>query len=327
MSNLISNKNIIIYVSSRNNYDMLSGEVLKNINTEGFEFINVDDKSSPEEIEKGKKICQENDIVFLENESRGVQMATHTLVKFIKENRPDCKWVFCFQHDCYPLTENFFNRISKLIEDGKLDECGTLGFNRIDMGKHTQDSFSRWKSGESPLGFLGLAHLSIFDTSNRWLMPSRNRWLLDNKEWRKPFSIEITAWTAIGINVDLWWDYIEPTDEYHFHLWAPDISMQFLYHNFHNLVLPNLYIMNRQELKEKYGIDANSARSSQDGNEYHFGHYKPSHIAWKERWGWEYEIPSTIYKIRESYEGTLIEEFIGHDTYSGPLKTFDLGEY
>ena len=36
--------NIIIYVSSRNNYDMLSGEVLKNINTEGFEFINVDDK-------------------------------------------------------------------------------------------------------------------------------------------------------------------------------------------------------------------------------------------------------------------------------------------
>ena len=64
--------NIIIYVSSRNNYDMLSGEVLKNINTEGFEFINVDDKSSPEEIEKGKKICQENDIVFLENESRDI---------------------------------------------------------------------------------------------------------------------------------------------------------------------------------------------------------------------------------------------------------------
>jgi hypothetical protein len=327
MSNLISNKNIIIYVSSRNNYNMLSGEVLKNINTEGFEFINVDDKSSPEEIEKGKKICQENDIVFLENESRGVQMATHTLIKFIKENRPECKWVFCFQHDCYPITENFFGRISKLIDEGKLDECGTLGCNRIDMGKHTQDSFRRWESGESPLGFLGLAHLSIFDTSNRWLMPSRNRWLLDNKEWRKPFSIEITAWTAIGINVDLWWDYIEPTDEYHFHLWAPDISIQFLYHNFHNLVLPNLYIMNRQELKEKYGIDANSARSSQDGNEYHFGHYKPSHTAWKERWGWEYELPSTISKIKASYEGTLIEEFIGHDTRSGPFKTFDLGEY
>ena len=43
--------NIIIYVSSRNNYDMLSGEVLKNINTEGFEFINVDDKSSDNSAE------------------------------------------------------------------------------------------------------------------------------------------------------------------------------------------------------------------------------------------------------------------------------------
>ena len=57
--------NIIIYVSSRNNYDMLSGEVFKNIDTEGFEFINVDDKSSTEEIEKGKQMCEENDIVFL----------------------------------------------------------------------------------------------------------------------------------------------------------------------------------------------------------------------------------------------------------------------
>ena len=81
----MNKNNIIIYVSSRNNYDMLSGEVLKNIDTEGFEFINVDDKSSPEEIEKGKQICQENDIVFLENESRGVQMATNTLINFIKE--------------------------------------------------------------------------------------------------------------------------------------------------------------------------------------------------------------------------------------------------
>ena len=39
---------------------MLSGEVFKNIDTEGFEFINVDDKSSTEEIEKGKQMCEEN---------------------------------------------------------------------------------------------------------------------------------------------------------------------------------------------------------------------------------------------------------------------------
>ena len=318
--------NIIIYVSSRNNYDMLSGEVLKNINTEGFEFINVDDKSSPEEIEKGKRICQENGIVFLENELRGVQYATNTLIRYIKKNRPECKWIVCFQHDCYPITENFFSRFSKLVETRKLDEFGTIGFNRIDMGKHTPGAYQEWIDGKEPLGHLGLAHLSILNTSKRWLQPNRNPWLNNNDDWRKPHSVEITAWTAIGINVDLWLEWIEPTDEYHFHIWAPDVSIQFLYHNFHNVVLPDLYIMNRQELKEKYNISVNSTQSAAEGNDFHFGN--PNNFKfWKERWGWDYEKPKTIPNIRQAYEGTLIEEFISHDTRSGPLKTFDLGEY
>ena len=85
--------------------------------------------------------------------------------------------------------------------------------------------------------------------------------------------------------------------------------------------------MNKQELKKKYGINANSGWGSKDGNEYHFGHYYPAHEAWKRRWGWEYDSPPTIPLVKERYKGTLIEEFISHDTRSGPLKTFDLGEY
>ena len=108
---------IIIYVSSRNNYDMLEGEVLKNINREGVEFINVDDKSCDAEIAKGKAICKKHDIVFLENKSRGVQMATQTLIDFINENRPNCKWIICFQHDHYPLSKDFFQSINKKIAD------------------------------------------------------------------------------------------------------------------------------------------------------------------------------------------------------------------
>ena len=38
-------ENIIVYVSSRNNYDMVEGAVLKNIKLDGYEFINVDDGS------------------------------------------------------------------------------------------------------------------------------------------------------------------------------------------------------------------------------------------------------------------------------------------
>ena len=46
----INKKNLIVYVSSRNNYDMLDGEVLKNIDFEGFELINIDDCSIESEI-------------------------------------------------------------------------------------------------------------------------------------------------------------------------------------------------------------------------------------------------------------------------------------
>ena len=320
--------NLIIYVSSRNNYDMLDGEVFKNINTEGFEFINVDDNSSTEEIKKGKQICKENDIVFLENKSRGVQMATQTLIDFINKNRPNCKWIICFQHDCYPITKNFFNRISKLITDDKLDKFGTLGFNRIDMGKHTPGAHDKWVGGEKPLGFLGLAHLSVQSESGRWLQPNRNEWVLKNKDWKKPFSVEINAWTSFGVNVKNWNTCIEPTDEYHFHLWAPDVSIQFLYHNYHNLVLPDLYLMNKQELKAKYSIDVNSAHSAQKGNEYHFGHYEPSHDAWKQRWGWDYKKPwSKFESVKQNYKDTLIHDFYYHDISKGPFKNYDLGEY
>ena len=213
-----------------------------------------------------------------------------------------------------------------MVEDGKLDKFGTVGFNRIDMGKHTPGSYQEWVDGKEPIGHLGLAHLSVLDTTTRWIQPNRNSWLYDNDVWRKPHSIEITAWTAFALSVDNWVKFIEPTDEYHFHLWAPDVSMQFLYHNCHNLVLPKLYLMNKQELKEKYDISVNSTKSAAEGNDFHFGN--PNNFKlWRKRWGWEYEVPQTIPDVRQSYEGTLIEEFISHDISSGPLKTFDLGEY
>ena len=120
---------------------------------------------------------------------------------------------------------------------------------------------------------------------------------------------------------------VEPTNEYHFHLWAPDISIQFLYHNYHNLVLPDLYLMNRQELKSKYSIDVNSAHSAQKGNEYHFGEYSNFKV-WKDRWGWDYRTPwTTLENITEHYKETLIYDFINHKSVEGPIKTYDLGEY
>jgi len=316
--------NLIIYVSSRNNYDMLEGEVLKNINREGFEFINVDDQSSEEEIKKGKSICEKYGIVFLENKSRGVQMATQTLIDFINENRPNCKWIFCFQHDNYPISLNFFSKISDLISKNKLKDFGILGFNNLDHGSYTGNSLNEFKVGNSPLGLIGMAHLSIHQREARWLCPSKQENLLKNPLWQKPFIVEFPMWASVGINVGLWNKYIIPTTEYQFHLWLPDIAMQFNYKNYPCLILPDLYCLNHQSLKTKYGINANSARGSRDGNEYHFGKYS-NFNAWSSRWGWHYEnIVEDFEQIKENYTGTLIRDFYDHDITKGPFKSITL---
>jgi hypothetical protein len=315
--------NLIIYVSSRNNYDMLEGEVLKNINLDGFELINVDDNSSEEEKEKGKRICKARNIIFLENKDRGVQMATQTLIDFINENRPNCKWIICFQHDIYPISIDFFKTLSNHINNEKLNDFGLVGFNVLDNGDYTNDALDRFNNGEQPLGMIGMAHLSIRSNSGRWLCPKQQDALINSGHWNQPFISEFPMWAAIGINVTLWNKHIQPTNEYHFHLWLPDIAMQFNYLNFPCLTIPSLYCLNNQFLKEKYNINANSATGAKSGDEYHFGKYS-NFDAWRSRWGWDYENTNTFDNIKQNYENTLIGEYYKHDIQTGPLRKYEL---
>lgn len=318
--------NLIIYVSSHNNYDMLEGEVLKNINFEGFEFINVDDASSPLEIQKGKKICDQYGIKYLQNKGRGVQMATQTLVDFINSDRPDCKYILCFQHDVVPISKNFFKTISEYITEKKLEGFGGIGFNVIDKGKYTGNSYNLFENGEKPLGMIGLAHLSVADKSRRWMSPKHNPQSLNSNpdKWSNPFIIEFPAWMCVGINVEIWNKHVTPTEDYHFHLWFPDVAMQLNQSNNPLLVIPSLYCLNQQEVKAKYGINTNSAHGAKDGENYHFGEYS-NFDAWKKRWGWDYEnAKNTFSEISDKYEGTLLYEYFKHNNKKGPLKNYEL---
>lgn len=317
--------NLIICVSSFNNYDMVEKEVLKNIDTEGFEFINIDDKSSNEEIVKGRKICEDNDIVFLENKSKGVQYAVDTLVDFIEAFRPNCKWIVIFQHDNYPLTPDFFTRLSKLIDKGVPEEISCFGFNNLDEGEYTDNSFKKWKEGQKPIGLVGKLHLSVRHNGNRWAAPGRNSVIREHSEnFTKPFSIEIPLEASMAIRVDNWKKFVTPTTDYEFHLWYPDVMMQFLSQNTHCVILPELYCMNNQYLKPKYGIAKSSAGGAIGGDLYHFGEYGPHLRNFEKRWGWDYENTS-VFPL-EKYKGTLLEKFYTYDfnTEKKPLFTFDL---
>ena len=75
--------------------------------------------------------------------------------------------------------------------------------------------------------------------------------------------------------------------------------------------------MNKQELKENYGIDgAQTSSFKKRGNDYHFGKWDTTHKVWESRWGWDYDTPS-IPKVKDSYKGTLIEQFLNHDVGKG----------
>lgn len=322
-------EDIIIYVSSRNNYDMLENEVLKNIDTEGFEFINVDDNSCEEEIYKGESICAKNNIVFLKNKDRGVQWATQTLIDFINEHRPNCRWIVCFQHDIYPKSPFFFEELSATLKSNNelAETAGILGFNVLDSGDYTLNANELYEQGIYPFGMIGMAHLSVADRRKRWICPTQNLELLAQhiNKFSKPFYIEFPMWAAVGISVDKWNNYITPTNQYHFHLWLPDVAMQFNSQNIPSIIIPHLYCYNDQSLKEKYNINKNSAQGAMQGNEHHFGEYS-NFKAWQERWGWHYEDTQGTFTVetQERHKDNLIGAYFNHDMNTGPLKSFTI---
>lgn len=323
---MMNKDNIIIWVSSHNNYEMLRDEVLS-LDFERFEFVNVDDRSTEKQKSLGKRICNDARIVYLQNENSGVQWACETLIKWIAANRPNCKWVICMQHDWQPLpNQNFFQRVSNLIETGKLDEFGLIGFNVLDNGKYTNDSLQKYYAGETPLGMMGLAHLGIDNESGRWLSPHHNPMANRSPDnFNKPFIIEMPMWAGVGICIDKWNKCVLPDDKYEFHLWLPDVAMSMNMHNYPCLILPNLYAINQQEKKEKYDIP----QKSTSGNEHFFGNYGNHLKRFKQKWGWDYKTArSSFGEIAERYSGTLLYEYWKHGMDNDtPLKTFDLGKY
>ena len=47
------------------------------------------------------------------------------------------------------------------------------------------------------------------------------------KKYQDTFSIELPVWAGIAINIKKWKEHIKVDNDYIFHLWFPDIAMQF----------------------------------------------------------------------------------------------------
>ena len=63
-------KKLGIFFTTRNNYDMLE-DWLKTTDYEGFEVLNIDEDSTPEQKTLGKQICEKYNIKYLDRDKRG----------------------------------------------------------------------------------------------------------------------------------------------------------------------------------------------------------------------------------------------------------------
>ena len=344
-------KKIAVVISSKNNYEMLEQEVLVNNDFEGFSLINIDDNSEPSQIELGKKICKKYGLKFFSNNSKGIQWAVQTAIDKLSD---EFEWIICIQHDCYPLSKNFYSRINNLILSNKLNNFGAIGFNFLQEHDRNSDLMSQignYFCGKRELGCLGLMHFTLrpylkFFNSKRTLSKyptipndnlvrkivynlSKNRIL--NEKFKNPFIIEMPWWPIVGINIKIWKKFIQPTNELGLHLWFPDAMMTFNKENFPCLILPDLYCLNNQYLKSKYNIMRNSADANKNIKQMNkfFGEYGSHLNFFKKKWGWDYErVRWTLKKeILERYNGTLIKKFFEHDIKKGPLETYNLGDY
>ena len=313
-----------IVLTSRNNYKMLDKVWLPHMGDIPAPVLNIDEDSESSEIDRGKNICKNAGISFISYQKRGMQNNMATAVEFFGK---EVKYIIWFQHDCWPLDNLYFHsRMKSLIESGKINNFGTIGFNGLatDVTKNYKSYVEKVKQGKKPIGIVARCPL---ECNRRWYTTkgSKHNKPINGKLFQKPFSVEIPAWFAIALNVKMFKKYIKPCSEYiFFHAWD-DLCFQFLNKNIHNVIMPDIYICHRPDIKSDAGMPIRSSTKNKKVRKKFYGGCHNRHLTvWKKRWGFDYTKRDTFKKVKNKYRKTLLYNFYKHDPSVGPLRSFDL---
>tara|TARA_B100001778_G_scaffold334029_1_gene344102 strand:- start:22205 stop:23155 length:951 start_codon:yes stop_codon:yes gene_type:complete len=309
-----------VYVVSKNNYAFFEKHWWPHMSSCGCPVLNIDEGSDEEQRAIGQKFCEAQGIKYLDRDVPGVQNNAHQAARYFAEQ--GIKWMLWFQHDCWPIESDFFEKLKGKIEAGDLDEYGTIGFNALatdtvqNHGKHMKVM----RKGGRPLGVMARAPLEGYAWYSSYsARPKLYPAVSMNKQYRKPFPIESVAWFAIGVNVQSYLENIQPDQDLRFHLGWDDVCFQFLKQNIYNVALPDLYIEHRPDLKQEMGLPRNSAQYTKNKeNNYYFEQAEHLDI-WKRKWGFEWGNRKSFGKVVGRYKGTLLERFYNHDPNSGTL--------
>tara|TARA_B100000780_G_C21117395_1_gene452217 strand:+ start:143 stop:1174 length:1032 start_codon:yes stop_codon:yes gene_type:complete len=337
---------------------MFENEVLQRVDFNDYPVVNIDDHSDPEEQEKGKLICASNKIEYQLNNRKGLQHAVDQGIEYLF-SKHGCEWVFCLQQDVYPIESSFFSDFEKYVNDRDVENIGAIGFNVLDADNRaaTIDSYKNYLRDGFAKGSLGIFFLSdskhdfqrmslfwyLVTTFLRWFgndkykekgirFSNAKRWFSEinfhnfNKVANKYSglcSVELPIWAGVAINVKNWKVHIKPSDDFIFHLWFNDVAMQWLNANVDLAVASDLYLLNDQCIKEKYGFQRDSAAAGRSGDIKHVEQYGQHLINFESRWGFDYINPRLSYpKVSDRYAGTLVDRYFNHDCRLGPLKIY-----
>ncbi len=349
-------KTLGIFICSFNNYQLLKNETLKRNNFKNFPILNIDDHSSKKNIILGRKICRENNIKFQMNRKKGLQYATNQAIKYFKKNY-NCDWIICIQQDNF-MIGNSLLKFQQSIKKNKYKNFGAVGFHHLSEDNLIMNSkiFKEYLAAKKVKGALCIFSLS--DNKTNWLFKikftnllklffkSIIRFKIDtnylkraisasrvfapytfrnfkriSKKYNGLFECELPVWSTIAINTNVWIKHIKPRKGYIFHLWFPDIAFQLLRKNIKIGVDSNIYVLNNQKVKEKYGMNYSSADAGREKNFKHAEKYGPHLKIFKKYWGFDYEnILIEFPKVRKKFKGTLIEKFFNHNSREGPFK-------
>jgi len=313
------------FVISKNNYRFLEKHWWPHMKplVDG-PVLNIDEGSDDEQKAIGKKMCESYGIEYQDRDRAGVQWNALKAAKYFKEK--GCKWMIWFQHDCWPLDNDFYPEFQKMIDSGKLDDFGTVGFNALatDMAKNHAHHMKLKNRGLKPLGVLCRAPLEGYNFYTTYSHnPKKNIPIDMDERWHNPFSIESVCWFAIGVNIDKYLSNIKQDEDLRFHLAWDDVCFQFLNQNIHNVALPNLYIEHRPDLKPAMELPLNSAKyTKSSNNSYYFENVEHLDI-WRDKWGFEWANRKSFNSVKNRYKNTLLWDFYHHDPQTGPLKVFD----
>ena len=315
----MKNEKVVVFISSRNNYDMMANELLVNADYGDFLVFNVDDGSNEEQVKQGTQICRDKNIVFLKNEKNGLQWGLKTVVNYLDEHNYSASMVLHVTHDNYPIVPDFKKNVEDISNSEIYAGFGMIGFNHLDY-RMTRDAIIAWKKNKPALGLLGRMALVPKSKGENWY---NEKVIAFNPDaYSELFSVECVADMGFMINRKLFTKYIEVSDDYRLHLWGDDIGMQFLQNNIHNAAVKDIYFYNCQELKRKYKIIVNSVEGTKNIKTEHHSDYG-NHLAhWEKRWGWKRDYVGNLAHVKDNYNGTLIAEYISHDFHSGPLCNF-----